>query len=517
MSETMLTCGTGLNNTIPGPGDPNMTSAVLTATSVLGGIGVRWTYPSMLDHAVAHTRLYRGTSDDWSSSSLLDRVSGTNYFDQYDGEEEIRYYYWIKFISVNGTVGSLIGPASATTGSTIQDIIDGMVGRVTESTLNQFLKERIDTISDISSALTTERQERLFGSAIVDALFEDIREVLDFQGVLISDEVSTRITENSLLVTSINALGASVSEEISAAVVDAKQVFASDMEAYTIQIQFAISEFETQTAAALNETVTYTDMESAIALQIETLEANSPFGEAFVQEWSEVQSSQETLSAMHVIKTDVNGHVAGYGIYNSGITSEFIVRADTFAVGNGNAAHNDVFPFIIAPVNGVNVIAMNAKTLIPDAHIDTLHLRGDSVVVAEHFGENADTGTSIRKGTYQAVLSHQVDWGADSKAWPSAVVVTGTLNFVSKPGGHNNITTTWLMVSDDNSKFGWYNAGKQMNTVRASDSCSAVSTYKFAKPKSRYTTYYVAAQFTGEDGNAFSQGGRSITIIGAKR
>src|SRR5690606_16464861 len=47
--------------------------------------------------------------------------------------------------------------------------------------------------------------------------------------------------------------------------------------------------------------------------------------------------------------TDVNGHVAGIGLYNTGATSDFIVLADKFAVVHPSAnGGNPVVPFVVS-------------------------------------------------------------------------------------------------------------------------------------------------------------------------
>lgn len=84
------------------------------------------------------------------------------------------------------------------------------------------------------------------------------------------------------------------------------------------------------------------------------------------------------LSAQYMIKTDVNGKIAGFGLYNDGATSAFIVNANKFAVSTGDPTVPDSYPFLIQtdPVTGKPTIYMDTALIkaatITDAHIASL-------------------------------------------------------------------------------------------------------------------------------------------------
>lgn len=58
-----------------------------------------------------------------------------------------------------------------------------------------------------------------------------------------------------------------------------------------------------------------------------------------VQELQQVTLGPDGLEAMYGVKLDVNGYVSGYGLYNDGVGSSFIVRADQFGVASPGATN----------------------------------------------------------------------------------------------------------------------------------------------------------------------------------
>ena len=126
MTCTDNICGTGI---VPGPkpGDPEG-AMTIAATAVYGGINVSWSYPSTNPHAVAHSLLYRGTTSDVNAAVQIAVVAGNRFLDSI--ATATTYFYWIKVVSVNGTVGDFVGPASATSRDRGADTIDDINGRI---------------------------------------------------------------------------------------------------------------------------------------------------------------------------------------------------------------------------------------------------------------------------------------------------------------------------------------------------------------------------------------------------
>ena len=84
------------------------------------------------------------------------------------------------------------------------------------------------------------------------------------------------------------------------------------------------------------------------------------------------------ISAEQYVKLDVNGNVAGYGIYNSASGSEFAVNANVFKIANGASR---VVPFSV--VGGTTYIN---TAMIADASIDVAKISNLTVDMAQVTG-----------------------------------------------------------------------------------------------------------------------------------
>lgn len=460
-------CGTGLGN-FPQPGDPNLNSITLAANTRVGGILVSWSYPSINAHAVAHVQVYRNTSNNFETASLLAIAQGTSHFNQLTVTSPTQYFYWIKLVSVNGTAGDLIGPASATAGVFRQDLLDFLEGGIGTTHLATALKTTIDQLPLLEQRINEEEAFRIdaddtlatilttYGNdlAAIDTLVqEEIVERVSADNALVSavdvilakaeDNAAAILTEqtvradaDSALASEITTLVAGVAENAAAIVAeqsaraDADDAFASQITtlvadvtsnaaaitdeqtaratadsalASDVTILYTKSDensaaIETESTArltadeALAETITLLEAvvddnaaliaaettarvtgDTALASQLTALQATvddnvaaitteatarSTADSAFSSQITTLQTTvgenvasistlatvSDGLTAEWMLKTDVNGHVAGFGLYNDGATSDFIIAVDRFGVANAGLT---AFPFVI--------------------------------------------------------------------------------------------------------------------------------------------------------------------------
>lgn len=121
------------------------------------------------------------------------------------------------------------------------------------------------------------------------------------------------------------------------------------------------------------------------------------------------------LAASYVVKTDVNGLITSYGVYNSNGVGAFGVNADYFYVGKGTTATNGKKPFMVLTssqtINGVTYpagtwmdVAMIANATIGSAHIanasiTTAKIQDAAITDAKIFNLNAG---KINAGTLDA-------------------------------------------------------------------------------------------------------------------
>lgn len=102
----------------------------------------------------------------------------------------------------------------------------------------------------------------------------------------------------------------------------------------------------------LSEQLGESELESNLRERLNGIESNQ----------SSIEQQQvvvQGLSAQYTIKTDVNGYVAGYGVYNDGKVADFAVLADRFWIAQPGKPASAIKPFMI----------VNGKTYIDSAFI----------------------------------------------------------------------------------------------------------------------------------------------------
>ena len=326
-----VVCGTGSGN-FPQPGDPDLNGSILNASPAFGGIDVVWTYPGLNPQAVAHTILFRSTNADPATKVQHRIVTGNFHYNKVDPGQNVEYFYWIQIVSVNGTVGDLIGPASATARPTIEQMLLLLTGRIDDSALGQALKEEIQRLDSLTSALNTETSDRWNQYVQLQTDLGAYQNDVDGVATLVADEVARLDSSDTAQVNQINVIAAKSGDNAAAVVAE-------------------------QTARA--------DADSALAQSVTTLQ--STLGDEIAQVETNAQTDIETLNgevtnigALYTTKVNVNGLIGGFGIYNDGSEVLAGFDVDTFFVGRTQA--NKVKPFIIK----------DGETFIDEAVIQSL-------------------------------------------------------------------------------------------------------------------------------------------------
>ena len=390
----------------PKPGDPD-NNVVLSAVPAYGGIDVSWTYPATNPFAVAHTLLYRGSSSNFSSAVQHAVVAGSFFYDKIDAN--VRYYYWIQLVSVNGTVGELVGPATALAKPTIEKIIEDITGRIDDGALAGSLRGEIGKIALNYSELLDEIAARIAGNAAFSAALQDLRDGLIDSLALIHEEVITRTNGQdalaalvttlaaanantaallestrlvlvsadaalSLRIDSVNAalgaLGSAVTNVEAAKIgysvlsgtdtpFDGNQihiVYPADAYPAAEYPHYAVNRYRIIDKVGVdlwnaNPVTASTPLQWLVGLPLATavkkVGVSGPDGGYASLENAFVaqQGLNGQFKAMYTVKLNVNGLVGGFGIYNTGATVEAGFDVDTFWVGRTQA--NKRKPFIV--------------------------------------------------------------------------------------------------------------------------------------------------------------------------
>ena len=160
------------------------------------------------------------------------------------------------------------------------------------------------------------------------------------------------------------------------------------------------AKFATTDATITEFKQTQATKDSATATQISTLQTSVG------NNTSSIQQQQQSIDGLYVqwsIKVDVNGHVAGVGLANTGVLSSFIVNADSFFVSSPGGG-NGVSPFTIlnSPqvINGVTVAAGTyiKSAFIHDGSIDIAKINKASITSLSALSANIGHFKSAESG-----------------------------------------------------------------------------------------------------------------------
>lgn len=296
----------------PAPGDPSNDS-VLSATPAFGGIDVTWSLPTTRPFAVSYTKLFRGLTTDFAAAIQIAEPSGGFYYDKLDSAT--RYYYWIQHVSVNGTAGAVIGPATAIARPVIAKVIEDLTAQIDAGLLAQSLKGRIDAIALLQNDLLKEVRDRENGDTTWAQALADVQNGVAQAHTFIANERSTRISENSALVQQIQGVATTSGNALSAAMTTLRSEATADRQAMTTRIDTVNSQLGNQISSVQTQSTT------------------------------SINSLTGTVNALWTAKVDVNGLIGGFGLGNNGQQVEAGFDVDRFWIGRTGA--NKRKPFII--------------------------------------------------------------------------------------------------------------------------------------------------------------------------
>ena len=264
--EVVSYCGTG-GWSGPKPGDPD-NNLLLSAVATYGGINVSWTYPTLNAHAVSHTIIYRGTTGDFANATVrVQAAGGSFYYDRIPSDEARKYYYWIKVVSVNGTVGAVIGPASATPMASNLEIMQDLTGMIDESALGQALKDKIGEIDNIAAAVALEVSNRVSESVALTEALQYVSNSTDTALSYIDTETTERRTADELLINSYNVMAVGLRDN-NAAILDEKNLRISGDNALAQRINLLTASHSGLVATVQDEAITRASADGAISQTI---------------------------------------------------------------------------------------------------------------------------------------------------------------------------------------------------------------------------------------------------------
>lgn len=257
----------------PLPGDPDNNS-ILSATPAFGGIDVSWTYPGTYPEAVAHVVLYRGVVPDFNAAIVIATVGGNFFYDKSTSPQLIQYYYWITIVSVNGTVGAPIGPASAIAKPTIASVIEGLTAQIDAGMLAQSLKTEIDKITLNYSELQSEIADRISANSALSAALADVQSGVDQSLAYIGQEITLRQEGDSALAIQVNSVAAANANNLALIQSESTARVNADS-ALATQLNTVAALTDSNAAAIQTEQTARANADSALSSSISTVSATA--------------------------------------------------------------------------------------------------------------------------------------------------------------------------------------------------------------------------------------------------
>lgn len=303
-------CGTG-GWSGPKPGDPAMDvgSIFLTASPAVGGIALNWNYPSTNQAAVAHTKIYRNSSGDFAGAIQIAFATGTGYLDRMTDVNT--FYYWIRLVSVNGTEGDLIGPASATSRAFKDDITDHLDGGIDDNHLAPDLRTEINRINLNYQEYLDEVDRRLSNNTAWQNALALVNQGLAEAVTVINTESYERIEGQNALAAQISILGVANANANTAiltereARVSADEALASDFIALNAVVNHPSTGLPATRATLSNNYYTKANTDYAISQATLNLVSQTGLNNALNQ-----YTTTAALNNNYFTKTDTNNAIA---------------------------------------------------------------------------------------------------------------------------------------------------------------------------------------------------------------
>lgn len=345
----------------------------MTATPAFGGIELAWTYSEINPQAVSKVRIYRAYTNNFSASVRIADWTGDRYFDQTEAGAPLQVkYYWIQMLSVNGTWGSLIGPASATAKPRIAEMLELLTAQIDAGVLAQSLKTEIQKITDLSYAVDSEIADRLLGDNTLQQAVQALEGEAGEIRTLIVDEITQRTQGQQVIMESLEQLGTGSGSNY-ALLEERVDLLADDVSAMGVDVETLITHANDYVAAVQTVAQAVTTLEGSMTSLVNQAESNAANSLAQVKTELEtdiglVDGKVTDIGARWTAQVNVNGLIGGFGVYNNGAFVEAGFDVDTFWVGRTT---NKVKPFIIK--DGTVYIS---KAVIEKITADMIDTRG---------------------------------------------------------------------------------------------------------------------------------------------
>lgn len=334
-------CGTGLagiNNPKPGDPDNNLT---LSAATVYGGISVSWSFPTVNPHAVAYTALYRGVNATFGQAVEIAKVGGSIYFDALNPNADTTFWYWIRVVSINGTVGDPIGPASAIARPRGTQTIESLSGLIDDGVLAQTLRTDIARINWVDQLNQLEIDNRIAAHATLAAAIADVQLGVDESMVYVQQEIYQRQSADSAIVGSITIMTTRMNDNL-AAFLEEKALRTTKDEAYASDFTALYTRTDANEAAIVNEQQVRTTADAAQAAQLSSLSVEIANANAAIITEQNARAAADSSIATQIssVQTSLNENAAAIITEQNARTTADEAQANQITSIQSNVAEN---------------------------------------------------------------------------------------------------------------------------------------------------------------------------------
>ena len=307
----------------------------LTAIGAFRTIILNWINPPY--KYFSHVEVWRSEANNINAALLVGTTTGSLYSDAPPVALTSKtYYYWVRIVSTANVAGPW-NATSGTAGHTADDpgyVLELLNQRIQATQLHSSLGTQIDKIPVHETAITNLQTT----SAGLATQISTVAAVASGNTALIQQEATARANADGAMASNISTLQINYNNMLG-----------------SIQTQQSITSVTTGPAwSASTQYFKGKVVQYGGALYQATAAAPS-VGIAPSSNLSQWKSVTNSLYGEYTVKIDNNGYVAGFGLANDGVTSQFLVRANVFAVGAPGV--NGRYPFVID--TGTNQVVMD--------------------------------------------------------------------------------------------------------------------------------------------------------------
>ena len=358
--------GSGDGTTPPGGGGPTpppcgdpvspTTPTGFELSAGFSGFMLSWDAPTYCGHS--HTEVWGITEDSFGLAIFLGTSAGTMY-SHIVGEPEAHWCFWIRHVNLLGDFGPF-NDLAGLCGTTAVDpgyLIKILKGLITETELYQALGTRLDLIEITATAVRDESEIRQDADGAIALRTEQVGAIADGAAAGVTDITEARVgycryrTDLSTGSANYAARGTTTAHKDKTECLDpatggAEREWLKGLPWATAVKQVSAT---TQGTCVINGVVDGTKLTEATCTGANGIW--TPGRSAILEErFQTLQNADGTLSAQYTVKTDIGGHIAGFGLASKetgegGVTSAFGVRADQFFIAGPTESTRPSTPY----------------------------------------------------------------------------------------------------------------------------------------------------------------------------